>query len=172
MTDTQPRLQHLLDRQEILDCLNRYCLGLDRHDPEMTASAFHPDALAEHGPYRGGPAGLVAWANAFHAESFIAHTHSLTTHGCDIDGDVAHAHSYCLYGLRRQDGATVALGCARYIDRLERREGAWRIAHRRVVIEWRGRLEADLPGGYEAGSRDRGDPSYQRPLRPLGVSAR
>lgn len=165
MTPAQQRqLQYLLDRQSILDCIHRYCLGVDRHDAAMVASAFHPDAIDEHGPFTGGPDALAAWANGFHAANFTSHTHCITTHGCEIDGDVAHAQSHCLYGLRRNDGQTVALGAARYIDRLERRGGEWRIAHRRTLIEWRGELRSHMPEGYAAGTWDRSDPSYERPL--------
>ncbi len=159
-----PQLQHLLDRQAILDCLNRYCFGLDRHDGELIASAFHPDAIDEHGPFTGGPDGLVQWANDFHASGFHSHSHSLTSHTCEIDGDVAHAQTYCLYGLARRDGQTVAFGCARYVDRLERRGGDWRIALRKVLIEWRGEFKSHLPQGYPAGRWDRLDVGYQRPL--------
>ena len=160
------QLQHLLDRQAILDCLNRYCFGVDRHDGELIASAFHPDALDEHGPFTGGPEALVQWANDFHARGFRSHSHCLTSHACEIEGEVAHAHSYCLYGLARHDGETVAFGCARYVDRLERRAGQWRIALRKVLIEWRGEFKSHLPAGYPSGRWDRLDPAYQRPLAP------
>ena len=161
---TPDTLQYLLDRQAILDCIHRYCLGVDRHDTALIASAFHPDAIDEHGPFTDGPQGLAAWANDFHSEHFVAHTHNITSHGCEIEGDTAHAQSYCLYGLRRKDGQSVAMGCARYVDRLERRAGQWRIALRRTFIEWRGDMPAHMPAGYPQGTWDRTDASYQRPL--------
>ncbi len=166
---SEQSLQYLLDRQAILDCIHRYCLGVDRHDAAMIASAFHPDAIDEHGPFTGGPGALADWANGFHAANFLSHTHNITSHGCEIDGDQAHAQSHCLYGLRRQDGETVAMGSARYIDRLERRDGEWRIAHRRTLIEWRGELKAHMPEGYAHGTWDRSDPSYQRPLATVPI---
>jgi ketosteroid isomerase-like protein len=166
MATMEARLRELLDRQDILDCIQRYCVGVDRHDADLIASAFHPDATDEHGPFHGGPAALAQWANDFHAAGCMAHTHNITTHACEIDGDVAHAQSYCLYGLRRKDGETVAVGCARYVDRLERRDGAWRIALRKTLIEWRGELRAHMPEGYPQGRWDREDPAYQRPLAP------
>ena len=45
MGSLDPRMQDLLDRQAILDCLNRYCMGVDRHDSELLISAFHADAV-------------------------------------------------------------------------------------------------------------------------------
>ena len=89
-----------------------------------------------------------------------------------IDGDLAHAQSHCLYGLRRKDGQTVALGAARYIDRLERRAGEWRIAHRRTLIEWRGELKSHMPEGYAQGAWDHSDPSYERPLAATATQPR
>lgn len=155
-------LQYLLDRQEILDCIHRYCRGVDRHDAAMIASAFHPDAVDRHGPFEGTPSELADWANSFHSQNFQAHSHGITSHGCELDGDVAHADSYCLYGLHHKDGKSVSIGCARYIDRFEKRDGQWRIADRKTLIEWRALAPANLPAGYERGTWDRTDPSYQR----------
>src|SRR3954453_15085965 len=42
-------LSYLKDRQEILDCIARHARGCDRHDPELLASAYHPDGVDEHG---------------------------------------------------------------------------------------------------------------------------
>src|SRR5580698_10968530 len=50
------QVRYLTDRQEILDCLNRYCRGLDRLDPELIASAYHPDAVDNHYTFVGGVA--------------------------------------------------------------------------------------------------------------------
>ena len=36
-------LQHLRDRQAILDCITRESRGRDRHDAEMTASCYWAD---------------------------------------------------------------------------------------------------------------------------------
>ena len=47
------RLREMLDRQEIHDCIVHYCLGVDRLDAEMLASAYHPDAIDDQGIYVG-----------------------------------------------------------------------------------------------------------------------
>jgi hypothetical protein len=61
--------------------------------------------------------------------------------------------------------------CGRYIDRLERRDGAWKIAVRRSTVELAFTADASLVQspfftdlGYLKGTRDRDDPSYTRPL--------
>ena len=100
-----------------------------------------------------------------------ANLHNITMHFCEIDGDVAHAESYSL-GIFLDKGAeTGRVLAGRYIDRLERRDGEWRIALRRTTVEIALEGKAALPGGtalvgsdYLKGHRDRTDLSYARPL--------
>ena len=169
MTGTlDPKLQYLLDRQAILDCVYRYCRGLDRHDEALLASAFHSDAVDNHGAFVGHVPDFVKWGNALHEAGFVAHTHNITCHFAEIDGDVAHTESYVIFVLRRKDSTTVLVGGGRYLDRFERRDGEWKIALRRLITDWR--FEADgsvftvTPDGYPHGTWDRRDLSYQRPL--------
>lgn len=169
MTSTDPAVQYLLDRQAILDVVNRYARAVDRHDVELMLEVYHADATDEHGVFRGPPIPFAEWANKFHFDGYFAHTHNITTHNCEIDGDTAHAESYCLYALRRREKPQVVIGCGRYIDRLEKRDGEWRIALRKLYIDWRAEADGTIfltPNGYPEGSRDRSDPSYDRPLRP------
>jgi ketosteroid isomerase-like protein len=163
-----PEIQHLLDRQAIVDCLHRYSRGLDRHDEELLASAYHEDAVDHHGDFLGPPSEFVPWANALHESEWEAHTHFLDVNNVEIDGDVAHTETYCLWGLRRKGGETVDLGGGRYVDRLERRDGEWRIAARELVIDWvcsaDARPVASLGPNTTMGTWDRSDPSYRRPF--------
>ena len=157
----------LAERQEILDCITRYNRGLDRHDEEMIASAFWEDALDHHGDFVGTPRELAVWGNALHAHSFDAHQHFLTTHTADIDGDSAHTETYWLAVLRRNEsGRSVMIG-GRYVDRLERRDGVWKLAVRRTVME--SIAEGERPEfarweHYVKGTWDRDDISFARPL--------
>lgn len=165
------KLEHLLDRQEILDCQLRFSRGMDRFDRESFLSAFHADAVVAAGPFVGEPAALYDWASNLHEQGQSATHHNLLNHTCDIDGDVAHTETYYLFvGRNRDDTNWIAGG--RYIDRLERREGQWKIALRTNAIEWSGMVPtlpipfADVPGINLNGvpSRSKEDPSYQRPL--------
>jgi hypothetical protein len=53
----------------------------------------------------------------------------------------------------------------RYVDRYERRDDVWKIARRKVVVEW---LRRDTAGMWDdlpeeaRGRRDRRDPIYER----------
>jgi hypothetical protein len=160
-------LRELRDRQEIHDCVLRYARGLDRHDEEVLASVFHDDALDHHGDFIGTRDEFVPWANALHEEGWAAHTHFMANHRVEIEGDVAHSETYVLFVLRRKDDSRIDLGGGRYIDRLERRNGEWRIGARELVVDWRAEADPSAYGRartYPTGTWDRDDPSYRRPF--------
>lgn len=167
----EANMRDMLDRQAIFDCIKRSSRGNDRFDTELVASSFHPDAVHDNGRRRVHAHGYGEHANAAHGTLFDANLHNVTMHMCEIDGDVAHAESYSL-GLFLDKGAeTGRIMAGRYIDRLERRGGEWRIALRRATVEIAIEGQAKLPGGlslqgseYLKGHRDRTDPAYARPL--------
>ena len=84
--------------------------------------------------------------------------HLLDVNNVEIEGDTAHSECYVLFSQRRRDGEGLDFGGARYLDRLERRDGEWRIAARKLIIDWTARAEAmvfaDIPE-YESGTKDR-----------------
>ena len=169
------KMQELMDRQAIFDCIKRSSRGNDRFDAELTSSSFHADAIHDNGRKRVMAAGYGEEANAAHGMLFDANLHNVTLHLCEIDGDVAHAESYSL-GLFLDKGAeTGRVLAGRYIDRLEKRDGEWRIAVRRTTVEVALEGKAALPKGitlpgsnYLKGNRDRSDLSYARPLPAEG----
>ena len=162
-------LRRLLDRTAITECVHRYARGLDRRDAELVASAYHATAVEDHGQYVGELDGLVAYLMDVHAP-FSGYQRHVTTQNIDIDGDsdgnTAHAESYFLSVIRIDGAEKLRLTGGRYVDRLERRDGEWRIAERVVVLEWYGAV----PGGgidpamQIAPRLDRDDVSYVRPL--------
>ncbi len=172
------RLQHLIDRQDILDCLTRFCRGIDRFDRALFLSAFHDDAEIAAGNFVGGPVALCNWAFDLHDAMQHTTQHALLNHSCEIDGDTAHTETYYQFiGRNRDDSMWIAGG--RYIDRLELRAGEWRIALRTNAIEWSCMPPAvplpfaDVPDLNANGQPQRGpdDPSYTRPLVNLRAQA-
>jgi hypothetical protein len=165
------RLERLLDRQDILDCLIRFSRGMDRFDRELFLSAFHSDAVIAAGDFVGGPADLYDWASNLHEQGQSSTHHNLLNHTCEIDGDLAHTETYYLFAARNRDETNWLAG-GRYIDRLERRDGTWKIALRCNAIEWSGMVPtmaipfANVPDLHQNGapSRSRDDLSYRRPL--------
>jgi hypothetical protein len=170
-------LAALLDRQAIHDCLLRFCRGMDRFDRALYQSAFWDDAVVAAGPYVGDAAGCWDWAQPMHEAGQVLTHHLLLNHHVDIDGDTAHSETYYQFVARNHPweddgGETVLLAGGRYIDRLERRTGEWRIALRTNIIEW-SCIQPSLPppfgdvpdiGANGVSARDRSDPSYARPL--------
>jgi hypothetical protein len=158
-------VRHLKDRADILDCLNRYTRGADRLDRELMLSAYHPDATDDRGAFTGGPVARVQWL--FEYLSSLDHTtHHMSNFTIDIDGDVAHCECSVSTTLLPRGSAEATLGTARYIDRMERRNGEWRIAHREAVMDFMVTLPtAPMHANVLAGSRDRNDRSYARPLQ-------
>ena len=170
-TERLARIEHLLERQEILDCMTRFSRGIDRFDRDIFLSAFHADAVIAAGSFVGGPVDLYNWAWSMHDAGQVATHHNLLNHTVELDGDTAHTETYYLFVGRNCDESNWLAG-GRYIDRLERRSGEWRIALRTNVIEWSGTAPtmplpfanvADLHGNG-APTRSKEDPSYQRPL--------
>jgi hypothetical protein len=179
----EQRLDELLDRQEINDCLLRFSRGIDRQDSELAKSAYHPDAIDDHIAFVGSGADLVDWVSGYQGKDgwvrgYLQRAyaqHYNTNVSIELDGDVAHVESYYQMVERPDDEfAITQLMGGRYIDRFEKRDGRWAIAARILTVGWS--TDATY---YEAvaalgppSPHDRSDLSYLRPLevqRPNGV---
>jgi hypothetical protein len=169
------KLRDLIDRQEILDCIVCNARGNDRFDAAQTAGSYHADGIHDLGQKHIPGSQYGEHANQAHTAICEVNLHNVTMHSCEINGDVAHAESYVI-GLFLDKGCeTARILAGRYIDRLERRDGKWKIVIRRATVEIPLEAKAILPSrktvhgsGYLKGSRDRSDPSYQRPLTTEG----
>jgi hypothetical protein len=175
----QRDVQHLKDRLEIADCIAGHARGCDRHDVDLISAAYHPDGIDEHGATTKAGPEYGQWANSAHAGTSLSHSHNITTHTCEIDGDTAHAESYVIVVLVAADGRTAQFISGRYLDRLERSDGVWRIAVRRSTVEAMFVADASVLQssffkglGYLRGTRDKSDPSYARPLTLQTPAAR
>jgi hypothetical protein len=171
----EAKLQEVMDRQAIFDCIKRNSRGNDRFDVELVTSSYHPDGVHELGQKLISGREYGEHANHAHGALFDANLHNVTMHMCEIDGDVAHAESYSLGVFLDKGGETGRILAGRYIDRLEKRDGEWRIALRRATVEIAIEGKATLPNGkmlpgsgYLRGDRDRSDPGYERPLTTQG----
>lgn len=172
--------REMRDRQEIVDRLHRYTRGVDRFDRELMLSAYHPDAIDQHGAAPDLKAGdFVDWAIGWHGEYQSRHQHIINNMTIEIDGDTAHAETYyAFWGENKEGPPTLAFG--RYIDRLEKRDGKWGIAHRVCLNELVGSFtKIDLPEEWARAlastgpiDRSRADVSYQRPLTNGSIGAR
>jgi hypothetical protein len=129
------RIVDLLAKQEIHECILKYARGSDRYDEELMRSTFHPDAVVER---------EVVWpldeflAMSMQRDRSRARMHHIGNILIEIDGDRAVAETYWLAYQVWSENETrlVRTRAARYVDRFERREGAWKVAYRGVVDDW------------------------------------
>jgi hypothetical protein len=160
-------VDELIAQQEIRDVLIRYTRGIDRMDPDLVRSCYHADAHDDHGAFQGTVDEFVAWVQD--ALSYFDSTmHFIGNQLVEVDGDAAHVESYCVaYHRRRTRGGEPGhdlITALRYVDRVERRDGEWKIADRRCVFDWTRRDpiagEWPLPPEALQGTRSRSDPAY------------
>jgi ketosteroid isomerase-like protein len=172
---TPSALQRLIDKDQIRDAICRYARGVDRGDWALVRSGYHPDAYDAHGDYRGGIDGFIEWLDQRFA-GVDNSTHFLGQSLIEFKGpDLALVETY--FVSRRLVPPTGALAAAagesdamareawgRYVDRFERRQGEWRVAHRTVVLEASssslavgGKRHANAQWGH----RDRNDRLYE-----------
>ena len=168
----QRDLQYVKDRLAIQDLVARHARGHDRHDNELITSCYWKDGIDQHGNAVNPGPKYADWVNDDHAKASTLHQHFIATHNCEINGDVAHCESYVLVGLLDHGEKTSKLIGGRYIDRLERRNGEWKIALRRSIVDVLIAGDASMlqhplfkEMGYIRGTWDKSDISYDRPLK-------
>ncbi|NQV22698.1 MAG: nuclear transport factor 2 family protein [Rhodospirillales bacterium] len=167
-------LDELRARMEITDVLHLYCRAIDRVELDLLADVYHPGAIDEHGVYNGDAEGFVESLKAALAgptSRFRMMQHSISNIMIERTGDSAKVQSHFRAYHRREDKSgkwDEALG-GRYLDKFERRDGAWKIAHRVCVYDW-SRIEPateqrwwelfGMDDQFHLGQRDRTDPLY------------
>ncbi len=163
-------VRYLKDRLAIRDCIMRHARGVDRHDVELMTSSYHDDGVARYGPAVIPGPEHGEWSNNAHTGRFRLHMHNITTHNCDVEGDVAYAESYVLAAFLSPDQKRTSLVSGRYFDQLEQRDGEWKIAVRRTVIDICVEGDASFLGAFRGQAIDerefwsKEDLSYRRPL--------
>jgi hypothetical protein len=152
----------------IRQVLTRYARGIDRCDLATLRAVWWPEATADYGT---GPVNALEWSDGVVvALGTMRRTqHFLGNMIVDIDGETATAETYCraYHEIDAPDGPLEMEVGGRYLDRLERRHGEWRIAERRYVHDWNrnqpstARWEGDLYGNLKrVGARKPHDPLY------------
>lgn len=134
-------IDELLIKQEIRDLMMRYARGVNRLDENLVKSCFHPDAIENHGAFKGE---AQAFANSLSdnlRKGFQFTFHLLGNSLIEIQGNRA-AHETYFIGYHRlhpeKDNAEkdVLFG-GRYLAVNESRNGGpWLIARRTVVHDW------------------------------------
>lgn len=163
-------LRQLLAKDAIRQVLHTLTRGQDRLDRDAITSGYWPDAIDDHGVFRGSPPEFADFAIAALAQ-FAASHHVLGQSDIVVEGDVAHSETYvhAHHVSNAPDGTiTDDVEGLRYLDRFERRAvgetAEWRIARRTLVWDWSYRICAGdaraLPDGCTLGRRDKEDFVY------------
>jgi len=178
MNENEQFLQRLRAEDEIKRVLQLYCRGVDRREFDLVRGVYHADAVDYHGTYDGNIDGLIQWIARRH-EGVAQSMHLLGN--CLIDwrgDDVALVETYCVAYQRLKpsdrasaSGAGLKVGGngeqtqvrCRFLDRFEKREGVWKIAHR--VVAYESLLREDAPQspfaeGMQMATRGRDDPLW------------
>ena len=116
----------------------RYCRGVDRLDADLMFSAYHEDATDDHGVFVGSARDLCTRVVQSHRR-YDATMHCVLNHAIEfVDDTTATGEIYNITYLRQTVDGEVQLHTwwGRYVDRYERRDGRWAIAHRVCVHEW------------------------------------
>jgi SnoaL-like domain len=162
--ELESRLRVVADQQEIHDLLMRLCRGVDRRDVQLILDAFHEDAVDDHGGALASPQQLAG--SIAHSPVSRPYTHFVGNQLIEVDGDAARAETYFIsFQHREQDGRPVTRTRAgRYVDRLERRAGRWKIVRRTVVDDWNrvDEVAETIPGVRLRGRFAPDDPVYAR----------
>ena len=148
MTSSAYDVAALAARQEISDVIHRYCHAIDRRRWWLMETVFHEDATYRFTVIEGGWRNFVEQARQLVEPLAVTH-HQVSNILVALDGDVAHTETYLTaYHLVPADYPPdlafpgtgqpyeVVTG-GRYVDRFERRDGVWRIAHRIGLFDWR-----------------------------------
>lgn len=137
MSATTEELQAFLDREKIRECIARLARGEDRRDPALIRASYWPDSTSDYGVFRGTFDEYFAWVVPG-SPAIRVTQHFLGQSLIEVQGAVARVEtqilSYHRVAMGQDDRDTMIGG--RYLDRIERRGGEWRIAQRTMLYDW------------------------------------
>jgi ketosteroid isomerase-like protein len=131
-------LEHLVDRQEIVDVIHAYCRNVDLVRADEVAALFTDDCIVDYGPGLGDPThGSAALAERLGRglPRFAATSHHVSNIEVVFEGRNAARSITYLYAWHRYPGdAPDAHLWAQYHDRFVRTAQGWRIAERMLKV--------------------------------------
>ena len=132
-------LLELVDREAIRDCLLRGALGNDLQDAELWKSAYWPEAYEDHAWYKGNAHAFVDETVPMLIEMMDEAWHEVGNMLLRVEGDTARAQTYYFAYCRLktpEGGRRDIFAGGRYVDKLEKRVGEWRIIERFTKSDW------------------------------------
>jgi hypothetical protein len=133
-----PGLEEMADRLAITEVIHAYARGVDRASTELMKATCWPDSTLDYGGYKGEaysflenlPAGLKRFRNT---------QHQISNTLIELDGDEARSECYLTahHYLPVEDGPNSEMTyIGRYLDHMQKRDGVWKIKHRKIVMTW------------------------------------
>jgi len=130
-------LRGLLEREQIRDCIAHLARGEDRRNAELISACYWPDSTTDYGVFLGTFDEYLAWVVPG-SPAIPVTQHVLGQSVIELQGDAARAETQVISYHRVKAGTeerdTIIGG--RYLDRMEKRGGEWRIAQRTMLYDW------------------------------------
>ncbi len=186
--------ERIADRFRIQDLMYRWCRAVDRLDRQGMLDIFVPGAIDSHGPYIGTAEGLVDWILERH-QPIATSSHFIGNLLIEfVNADLALVESYVRTIQQYPPAAKSQLAqltggaagdpdlamdmftSSRYLDRVQRHDGQWRIAQRTLIQDWKRIDEVKVAAlqphaGWIIGRRD-GEDALDVARRDLGLAGR
>lgn len=151
-----------IEKMAIQELFARYAHAIDDLKPEAWVECFTPDGVFQMGRRAiRGQAALRGYAD-IHVQE-IRCRHMMGNFLYEVDGNEATGQCSMLATLATPGGYKI-FAQGRYVDRLVKHDGQWRIAHRRV--------ETDQLASNPKGITSIADPDVATLVRPLVDAAR
>ena len=164
-TGAVPDVDELLHQLAIQRVIFTHSRGLDRLDVDVLASCYWPESEVDYGSFKGNAHTFCALVVEALPASYELTQHALGNTLVEISGAAAKAESYvtAYHLLRGAEEEMVFSG--RYLDKLECRDGVWKILHRSVVMDWsRNQAVRDERDGEAFAALQKGKHAQQDPL--------
>jgi hypothetical protein len=154
MNDLEGRIQHLEDRQAIIDVVISYCVAVDRRDWPMFADCFASTVVRDSGEVsREEFVAIVEGAlPGFRSTQHLSTNHVVTFDPGDPDRATCDSDMYAQHFLEESAGGTYYLLRARYSDLMTRTANGWKIQAITTTNRWE---EGNLNAVAEATERVR-----------------
>ncbi len=133
-------LQSLLDKQAIHELMVDYCRAVDRLDVNLLKSLFHAEGTIDlgHGIFQGAVTPFAEWLLEAFSQYVRATQTCLSNVRIQLRAEQALVESYFVMQQRveKPGQAEDVFIAGRFLDRVSRKNGVWKIIHRKWVLDW------------------------------------
>ncbi len=167
-------METVIAKQDISDVIMRYARAIDRADGPLLHGCYHDDAIEEHGNTYNGPAHDYIDGAMERIMKGDVMMHLIGNLHIGLESELAWVETYVLTFARfdKEGEPWDTLTGGRIFDKFEKRDGEWKIAHRKMALDWNrdepssegwclGLFKPDDPKMI-MGEKGKGDLSYTR----------